>query len=63
MTDTFLARDKFDDAVEFRRNGSIVEYRYITAGDGKWREPTWERDVFTPSERAAYQAAQLSGAR
>jgi hypothetical protein len=62
---TFMARDKFDEAVEFRRNGDKVEYRYTAAkyaegGNGRWREPTWERDCFTDSEQRAYDAACLA---
>lgn len=57
---TFLARDKFDDPVEFRRRGSVVEYRYTNgANGGRWKEPTWECEVFTESEKAAYRAAHL----
>lgn len=57
---TYLAHDKFGDPVEFRRNGTRVEYRYTTGmNGGRWKEPTWERDVFTESEKAAYHAAQL----
>ncbi len=57
---TFLASDKFNPPVEFRPNGSVVKYRYTNGmNGGRWKEPTWERDVSTPSERAAYQAAQL----
>jgi len=61
VSKTFLARDRFDESVEFRRIGDTVEYRYTKhAYDNQWRVPTWEIREFTPTEQAAYRAALLA---